>query len=317
LAGLGTAWYAAGAKLGTPPAIPDAISLLAALVLLALGGLYAMQGVRQVLADLRDPVQAPFVAAASLTAMILAAALARYSFTAGRALVVTLLVVTIIVGGWLTGQWMTGGPDTASVHPGYYLPTVAGGLVGASMLAQVHLHTLAEASFGLGIVSWLVVGSVVLNRLISARRLPAALVPTMAIELAPPAMAGVAYFALVRPGITVIAYAVGGYAVLMALAQARLIPVYFTLRFSPGFWAFTFPSAITVTYALEWITRANPPGATAYAIVAITAITALIAAIAGRSVVAAVQGRFLTEQPDHGQPAGLPQQVRREPSKGG
>ena len=214
-------------------------------MLLVLSGLYAMQGPRQVLADLRDPVQAPFMVVASLTAMILAAALARYSFTAGRALVVIFLAVTIITGGWLTGHWMTGGLDTPSVHPGYYLPTVAGGLVGASMLALVHLHTLAEASFGLGIVCWLLVGSVVLNRLISGRRLPAALVPTMAIELAPPAMAGVAYFALVRPGITVIAYAVGGYAVLMVLAQARLIPVYFTLRFSPGFWAFTFPSAIT------------------------------------------------------------------------
>jgi tellurite resistance protein len=312
LAGLGSAWYVAGAKLGTPPAVPDAINVVAAAALLVLGGLYAMQGPRQVLADLRDPVQAPFVVVASLTAMILAAALARHSFTAGRTLVVIFLAVTIGGAGWLIGQWMNGDLDMASVHSGYYLPAVGGGLLGASMLAQVHLHALAEAAFGLGIVSWLIVGSVVLTRLFSARRLPAALVPTMAIEIAPPAMAGVAYFALARPGITLIAYAIGGYAVLMALAQIRLIPVYFTLRFSPGFWSFTFPCAITVTYALEWITRANPPGAIGYTIVAITAITALIATIAARSVVATAQGRFLTERADSGQLADLPQQVRRE-----
>lgn len=135
----------------------------------------------------------------------------------------------------------------------------------------------------------------------TARRLPAALIPTMAIELAPSAMAGVAYFALAHRGLSVVDYAIGGFAVLMALAQVRLIPVYFTLRFSAGFWAFTFPCAITVTYALEWITRANPPGATAYSIAAITAVTALIALIAARSVVAAVRGRFLTEEPDSGQ----------------
>lgn len=270
---------------------------MAALVLAILAGLYAMQGLRQVLADLRDPVQAPFVLVSSLTAMILAAALARYSFTAGRALVVIFLAVTIAGGGWLTGQWIAGNLDAKSVHPGYYLPTVAGGLVGASMLAQVHLRALADASFGLGIVCWLLLGSVVLNRLLTAR-LPTALVPTMAIELAPPAMAGVAYFALGGPGPNVIAYAIGGYAVLMALAQVRLIPIYARLRFSAGFWAFTFSYAIAATYALLWITRANPPGATGYAIAAITGITALIAAIAARTVVATVQGRFLPPRAD-------------------
>ena len=198
------------------------------------------------------------------------------------------------------------------MHPGYYLPTVAGGLVGASMLAQVHLRALADASFGLGIVCWLLLGSVVLNRLFTVRRLPTALVPTMAIELAPPAMAGVAYFALAGPAPNVIAYAIGGYAVLMALAQVRLIPIYARLRFSPGFWAFTFSYAIAATYALLWIIRANPPGATGYAIAAITGITTLIAAIAARTVVATVQGRFLPPRADRELPEGPPRAVGRE-----
>jgi hypothetical protein len=67
LAGLATAWHAAQPVLGTPPAVPDAINALAAVVLLVLGGLYALQGPRQVLADLRDPVQGPFVPVSALT----------------------------------------------------------------------------------------------------------------------------------------------------------------------------------------------------------------------------------------------------------
>jgi hypothetical protein len=43
---------------------------------------------------------------------------------------------------------MTGGTEPDSVHPGYFLPTAVGGLIGASAAAQVHLHALAEASFG-------------------------------------------------------------------------------------------------------------------------------------------------------------------------
>ena len=45
---------------------------------------------------------------------------------------------------------MTDGIDPDSVHPGYFLPTAAGGLIGANVAFQVHLHALAEASFGIG-----------------------------------------------------------------------------------------------------------------------------------------------------------------------
>jgi tellurite resistance protein len=304
LAGLGTAWHAAGAKLGTPTAVPGAIYILAAVVLLVVGALYAAQGPRRMLADTRDPVMAPFLAVPSITAMMLGAALASVSFAAGRILVVIFLAVTIVVAGWLGGQWIAGDHDQASVHPGYYLPSVAGGLVGAITLVQVHLHGLAEAAFGLGILSWVLLGSVVLGRLITTRRLPAALQPVTAIELAPAALAGVAWFALAGGrGITVIASAIGGYLVLMALVQLRLIPVYRKLRFSPGFWAFTFSYAIAITCALEWITRTNPPGGTGYAIAAIAAITLFIGAIAVRTLIAIARGQFLTRAAD-----GLPSQ---------
>jgi tellurite resistance protein len=267
-------------------------------VLLILGWLYVAQGARRVLADLRDPVQSPFVAVPGITAMMLAAALASVASLAGRVLVVIFLAVTIGIGGWLGGRWIAGDTDQVSVHPGYYLPTVAGGLVGVITLSQVHLRGLAEAAFGIGIVSWVLLGSVVLNRLITAKGLPAALQPVTAIELAPPALAGVAWFALAGRGINLIAYAIGGYLVLTALVQVRLIPLYLKLRFSPGFWAFTFSYAIAITCALEWITRTNPPGATTYAICAITAITVFIGAIAARTVIALARGQFLAQPAD-------------------
>jgi tellurite resistance protein TehA-like permease len=103
LAGLATAWHAAGAKLGVTPAIADGIYILAAVVLLIVGWLYAAQGPRRVLADLRDPVMAPFVAVPGITAMMLAAALASVAFAAGRVLVVIFLAITIGFAGWLGG----------------------------------------------------------------------------------------------------------------------------------------------------------------------------------------------------------------------
>jgi tellurite resistance protein len=227
----------------------------------------------------------------------LAAALARGAPAVGRVLVIVFLAVTIAIGGWLTGQWMSGGIDPDSVHPGYFLPTAAGGLIGASAAAQVHLHALAEASFGIGIICWVMLGSVILNRLFTRPALPPALVPTMAIELGIPAVAGLAYFAVADRTVSFVACALGGYAVLMAVVQVRLIPVYRRLSFTPGAWSFTFAYATAAADALVWLAITKPPAATGYAITVIALLTALVSWIAFRTVILAVRGQLLPAWP--------------------
>jgi len=101
--------------------------------------------------------------------------------------------VNDVASGLLAGH---GSPraDPAAVHPGYYLPTVAGGLVGAITLSQCSPARTRPGSSGAGVGPWVIPGLVVLNRLMTAQRLPAALsAPYRGIELAPPALAGVAW----------------------------------------------------------------------------------------------------------------------------
>ncbi len=310
IAGLAQAWHAAVPVLGIPQAVPGALEVLAAALWLVLAGAYLAQGPRIVLADLRDPVLSPFVSSSALTAMLLAAALAQEAPAAGRVLVVVFLAVTIAIGGWLTGQWMTGGIDPDSVHPGYFLPTAAGGLIGANAAAQVHLHALAEASFGIGVLCWALLGSVILNRLFTRPALPSALVPTMAIELGIPAVAGSAYFAVAGRTVSLVACALGGYAVLMALVQVRLIPVYRRLSVTPGSWAFTFAYAAATADALVWLAITKPPAATGYAIAVITLLTAFALWIAFRTVALAVRGQLFPARPPADRCAECHRQVR-------
>lgn len=212
-------------------------------------------------------------------------------------LVVVSLAVTTAIGGWLTGQWMTRGIQQDSVHPGYFLPTVAGGLIGANAAAQVHLHALAEASFGIGVICWILLGSTIFNRLFTRPALPPALLPTMAIDLGVPAVAGLAYFALAGWTVSFVACALGRYAVLMAAVQVRLIPVYRRLPFTPGFWTFSFAYAAAATYGLEWLAIKKPPAATGYAIAVIALLTAFVSWIAFRTVVLTVRGQLIPACP--------------------
>jgi tellurite resistance protein len=262
-------------------------------VWLVLVVLHAARGPRSALADLRDPVLAPFIPVAAIVGMLLGWALSDYCFAAGRVLVIAFLVITVVIGGWMTGQWIVGDLDEDKLHPGYFLPTVAGCLVGAFCAAEVHLHAIAEASFGIGIICWVLLGSLVLNRLFFRPTLPAALLPTLAIELAPPAVAGEAYFALGGQASSPVACVLGGYAVLMALVQLRLLPVYAKLSFSPAFWAFTFAYASAAADGLDWISHKKPPGAAVYAVIILAAITLFIAVIAIRTVNLLIRGRLL------------------------
>jgi tellurite resistance protein len=237
--------------------------------------------------------------------MLLAAKLSEHALAAGQTLVVVSLIATLILGGLLTGEWIVASLDHDSAHPGYFLPTVAGGLVGSFCAAQVHLHGLAAASFGIGMLSWLLIGSTILNRLFFHSSLPTALVPTLAIEVAPPAVGGIGYFALTGGRIDLLAQALAGYLVLMILVQIRLLPRFLALRFAPGFWAFTFSWAAAATDALEWIALRKPPGATAYAAVTLAVITAFVGYIAARTVVLIARGQLLP-------PRALPEKVNPE-----
>jgi tellurite resistance protein len=293
LAGLAGLWAFAAATLGGPAAVGDALGILAAVVWVALMVVYLRQGPRRILADARDATLSPFLVAPVMGAYVLAAdMLEPHAPGAARAIVIAFLVVGLLMCGLLTGQWMTGGLDEQTFGPAFILPGVGIGFVGADAAATVGLHSIAELFFGVGVTSMVLFTSLTLNRLFFQPRLAPILLPTMAIELAPAAVAGNAYF-LLHPGPPdTVLFTLSGYAVLMVIAQLRFLPLYRTLSFTPAFWAFTFPPANMAVFALRWLQLEHPPGSSAYAWLLIAAITVLVGAIAARTILAATRGQL-------------------------
>jgi tellurite resistance protein len=173
-----------------PTWIGNVLLMLAALTWLAVVvayAAYALPRPRAVVADVVDPVAGAFASLAVITPTLLAAqGVVPYNLGVGRVLVDGFLVLTLVFGAWITGQWIYGRVDVDQVHPGYFLPTVAGGFIASAAASAVGQRTLAAIMLGLGFVCWLVLGSLILGRLIIRPPLPAQLVPTLAIEVAPP-----------------------------------------------------------------------------------------------------------------------------------
>lgn len=296
VAGLAVVWRLAGQFYGVPAWIGEMLFLMAAAGWAVLMVIYAGRTVvdpASVTRYLRDPAMVPFFSLTALVGMLLAVGLESTARTAGVVLFTASLAAATLFGGWTMGQLRVANINLERLHAGYFLPTVAGGLIAASGAALARLPQVGWVCFGVGVLSWVMLSSVILSRLISRPRPPAPLVPTLAIEVAPPALAGSAYFALTGNHVDALAYAIAGYSLLMVLVQITLLPVYMRTPFTAGFWSFTFPWTAVVAYALRWIAVDRPAGGAVLGAAAVAAVTVLVVAVAARSLAALRHGEFL------------------------
>ncbi|GAA3054825.1 hypothetical protein GCM10010464_19420 [Pseudonocardia yunnanensis] len=309
LAGLAGTWSAAAGAGLAPQGIAQALLAVAAVTWVAVLVAYLASALEHgvLRGDLTHPVLGPLMSVALITPMVLGSAgIAPLAPAAGAALTDLFIVLIVIHGSWFTGQLIYGDYALDQLHPGYFLPTVAGGLVAAMSAAAVGQPTLGHVMFGYGVVCWFVLGSIILARLFFRPALPAALTPTLAIEVAPAAVASLAWFGLNGGRIDGIAQFLAGYGVLIVLSQIRLLPMFLRLKFSISFWAFTFSWAAVASVVLHWLVVTRPFGHVAWAWIVLAAITVLIGGIAVRSIAALVAGTLFPPSPAAAPPTVAP-----------
>ena len=181
-----------------------------------------------------------------------------------------------MLAGRLLAIWALDDAPETHWHPGYYLPSVGAPLVAAATSATFGYVSLARLLFGFGIISWVLIGGILLHHLVGQQRLPKPLMPTMAILIAPPVVAGNAWFAINGGRVDAIALGLAGYALLMATTQLGLIAAYRTVPFGPGWWSYSFPYAATATNAVIWLGAEHAPHQSVWTYLLLAAITAFI-----------------------------------------
>ncbi len=305
ISGLAALWLFASEHFGAPAIVGNVIAIVAAVVWIGLMAIYVRQGPKRVLADFQDTALGPFFATPVMSALILGAILWPHAEGLSRVIVVTCLIVDVLLCGGLLGQWMTGGLNPAQYGPAIYLP--GGGMNGlaAQAAAVIGLHQISTAFFGIEVVTWVLASAIILGQLGLRSRFADSLFPTLAIQLAVPAVAGSAWFVMGH-GADGLSLGIAAYAAIMVVAQIRLVPLYLKLSFAPSFWAFTFPYIATAILALRWLVLEKPAGASAYAWILIALVTALTVTNAARSVRAVARGEIL-----------LSRYAMRVPSDGG
>jgi tellurite resistance protein len=282
-AGLADLWSTAGGALGIPNGVGVAFWIATAIVWVWLIVAHVVRGVRSadsLASQLRHPVQGPLAALIPIVGMLLGDELYQSDPVAGRVLFLASLVVTVVFASWILSFWMRGGLTIDAIHGGYFLPTVAGGLVAATAAADVGMTDLAIGSFAVGVFFWVVMFIAIFARIALRPALPGPLSPTLAIFLAPPAVAGGAWFSIDRHTSDPVALGLAGLTVIMLLMLVAIAPTFRKLAFTLGFWSFTFPLAATARLGVDWLAITRPAGWQVGVVALLAVITVLIVAIA-------------------------------------
>jgi tellurite resistance protein len=136
-----------------------------------------------------------------------------------------------------------------------------------------------------------------MQRSLTPSGLAGPLIPTTAILVAPPAVAGVAWFQMNGGRVDAVALGLGGYAVLMILVQVRAITIFRTAPFGPGWWAFSFPYAAVIVDAMRWLSAERTAHAAQVSYLLLAVLSAAVLGLVWRTVVALVKGTFLPITP--------------------
>ncbi|MFW7414340.1 SLAC1 anion channel family protein [Demequina sp. SO4-18] len=199
IGGLAAAWNRASDAWPVPGAIGAVLAWTAVAVLAALLIAYGVKTVRHpqvVAAEWRHPIRTAFTATIPIATLVTAVGLQPHHGPTSAVLWWAGAGTMLLVSVWVIRTWSTDAQLThVHVHPAWFIPVVGNLVV---PLAGVE-HAPVDISwffFGVGILYWLGLLPIVLTRLFVHGVIPPRLAPTLAIMVAPPAVAAIAWVRL-------------------------------------------------------------------------------------------------------------------------
>jgi len=192
------------------------------------------------------PVRMAFFPAISISLLLLATAsierlptLAEPMWFAGMLLQGVLTIA--VVSGWIGARSF----QTGQLNPAWFIPAVGNVIVPIAGVPLGHPE-ISWYFMSVGLIFWVVLMTLVMNRLIFHDPLPGRLQPTLVILIAPPAVGFVAWVRLIGEVDSLARILLNG-AYLFTLIVAVQLPRIVKLPFAMSFWALSFPfAAVTI-----------------------------------------------------------------------
>lgn len=278
--GLTIALVRGSGALGLPPALGEAALWISGALLVLIAVTYAAKALRypgQIAWEWAHPVRINFFPAMAISLMLLATALSAsgrldvarpiWLFGAFAQLVLTFAVIS----SWISHRKFLPG----QLGPAWFIPAV-GNVVAPVAGVQLGYFDVSWYFYSVGILFWVILLVLVMNRLIFHDPIPTKLQPTLVIMVAPPAIGFIAHTELTG-ALDPMARILFNTTLLFTGILLTQLPRLFRVPFSMAFWALSFPVA---AFTLACFRYAALTGKEAFNWVGAGSLTLLVAVIA-------------------------------------
>lgn len=290
--GLAMVWHAIETRWQFAAGVSAGLTALAAVVFVVLLGAYGLKALKHrdlVMTELRHPVRINFLPAIAINLILLGIlsrpwlpGLSDLLWLSGAALqlLLTLTIVTV---------WLNTERPPNSLNPAWFIPAVGNVLVPVAAV-PAGFELTGWFFFSIGLFFWVILGTLVFYRLVTGSALEPPMRPTLAILVAPPAVAFLAWLQLADGlgGAGLMLYFIALLNFLLLLPQ---VPGFLKLPFFPSWWAYTFPLAAFTTASFRFDGLTGAFGDVLLALLA-GLVTIVIVTVAGRTLLAVFRGEL-------------------------
>ena len=289
LSGLTLVWQKAHEVFAAPASVATAVGGFAALAFVLLAVFYAAKILLRpaaVAEEYRHPVKLHFMPTISISLILLSIvalaqvpAIARPLFLVGTSL--HLVLTLVVLHNWFNKTHF----ETAHLNPAWFIPIVGNVLVPIGGVPLGYQEP-AWFFFSIGMVFWLVLFTIITNRVLFHHPLPERLAPTLFILIAPPAVGFLSYLKLTGGEIDAFARVLFSFALFLTVFLLTQAPRLMRARFFLSWWAYSFPLAAMTIAAQVMAERIGGAGFNAIAVAMLVIVSVVITGLVLRTLVA-------------------------------
>lgn len=296
LSGLSLAWSMAHRTLGVNGAIGQGVGVTAILVFIALSLGYLGKAIKfpaAVKAEFTHPVAGNFFGTITIGTLLISSLLASYSEALQQCVWSIGVLATLALAMVMVSRLLKGGLAAANVVPALIIPGVASldiAVAGGDMpMAWAHEVNLLAA--GIGAVIAVVLFVMVFSRLVHGVALPAAMLPSLMIMMAPFEVGFLAYVSITHSVDMFSAMLFYFGLFLFVIIGFRIFRP--SVPFTAGWWAISFPLAALSNAALKYASVARTDMLWMIAIAILVVLSVVISVLLVRTLHLLVSGKLL------------------------
>ena len=263
--------------------LAHAASILIFALVAILYGVKALRYPAAVQAEWAHPVRLAFFPAISISLLLIATltlsrapALAEGLWLLGMVLQGVLTIA--VISGWIGHRAF----QTPHLSPAWFIPAVGNVIVPVAGVQLGYLE-ISWYFLSVGLIFWIVLLTLVMNRLIFHDPMPGRLQPTLVILIAPPALGFLSWVSLTGQ-IDAFARILMNGAYLFTLLVAVQLPRIVKLPFALSFWALSFPFAAVTVASFLYADRTGSAAHHLFGTVLAAVLLIIIAALVTRTI---------------------------------